>query len=79
MKRRLSCLGVRHPDGVPYLDGLRGVFIAAALGGITVTIDARATTGSGGGDDRRTADQAAECRRASTMTLKAGRFCRRLG
>jgi hypothetical protein len=48
MKRRLSCLGVRHPDGVPYLDTLRGVFIAAALGGITVTIDARTTTGSGG-------------------------------
>jgi hypothetical protein len=38
---------------IPYLDTLRWVFIAVALGGIAVTIYARWTTGNGGGDDRR--------------------------
>ena len=38
---------------VPYLDTLRLVFIAVALGGIGVTIYAASTTGTGGGDDRR--------------------------
>jgi hypothetical protein len=32
---------------VPYLDTLRWVFIAVALGGIAVTIYARSTTGAG--------------------------------